>query len=203
MISLSKTNSCDTDCLTFQIAYGYDACLQLKYATVPEINKQVITSKAVSGIDLTRPLTFNLFPISNTGMISMSQIKNSYIISVFRLPYLYTQLVKEVPACVVKVFTSKGNEPPEIWYVMGVRKDFETIKTKSIAAVITNQGMYEKELYRLSGNLPKELVTALKSIRVKNVHYLHSLMVNLPRVMLSNEPVRVKKNLPAERSDKE
>ena len=186
MIRLGKANSQDADILTFQIAHGYDSCLQFKYALKTETTNNVVgQSKTVSGIDASRPLSFNLNP-----MIS-APIKNSYIISVFRLPHLYTQLVNSLPSVtVVKVFSKY--DPPEIWYVVDVRKNFETLKSLRLKSVITSQGdKYEKELYMVSGNLPREFVGALRSNQVKNVNFLHSLSITHPRVLVNNGPVRV------------
>ncbi|AJK91670.1 ORF009 [Spodoptera frugiperda granulovirus] len=186
MLTLGKCSSCDSESITFQIAYGYDACLQFKYAIT---DKQVNMSRAVSGIDSTRPLTFNIYPMSKE--ITASPIKNSYVISLFRLPYIYPHLLKVLngAVCVVKVFSS--SDGPELWYVMGVRKEFETVKTRAISAVVTNQGKFEKEVYVITGNLPREFVAALRVNRAKNVHYLHSLTTNLPRVLVNNGPVRL------------
>ncbi|AQQ80420.1 ORF10 [Betabaculovirus altermyunipunctae] len=190
MLSLGKANASDVDSLTFQIAFGYDACLQFKYAiTAPP--KQPKWSKAVSGIDSTQPLAFNLCPAA------MCKIKNSYVISVFRLPYLYPQLVKEAPMTVAKVFTR--HDAPEIWYVLGVRKNFESPKTAQTKGVLTAQGTYEKELFSLSGNLPREFVAALKSTRVRNVHSLHSLTTNTPLVLVNNTPVQLLQRVHTER----
>lgn len=190
MLILGKANSCDSETITFQIAYGYDACLQFKYAIT---EKQLTTAtKAVSGIDSSRPLSFILSPLPK--QITTQIIKNSYVLSVFRLPYLYSQFVKNavpIGVTVMKVFTN--HDAPEIWYVMGVRKDYETTKTRSLKSVVTNQGIYEKELYRISGNLPREFVASLRTNRVKNVHSLHSLTINLPRVLLNNGAVRLDK----------
>lgn len=190
MIRLGKASSPDTDAVTFQIAHGYDSCLQFRYAALQTdtTNNVVGPSKTVSGIDASRPLTFNLNP-----MISVP-IKNSYIISVFRLPHLYTQLVNALPSVtVVKVFSNY--DPPEIWYVVGVRKNFETLKSLKLKAVMTSQGVrYEKELYVISGNLPREFVGALRSNQVKNVNFLHSLSITLPRVLVNNGPIRVEQS---------
>ncbi|ACH69359.1 hypothetical protein D1Q00_gp009 [Trichoplusia ni granulovirus LBIV-12] len=191
MIRLGKANSQDADILTFQIAHGYDSCLQFKYAMKNDTTNVVGQSKTVSGIDASRPLSFNLNP-----MISVP-IKNSYIISVFRLPHLYTQLVNSLPSVtVVKVFSKY--DPPEIWYVVGVRKNFETLKSLRLKSVITTQGdKYEKEVYMVSGNLPREFVSALRSNQVKNVNFLHSLSITLPRVLVNNGPVRVEQSTSA------
>lgn len=185
---MGKCVSCDSEAITFQIAYGYDACLQFKYAIT---DKQVNASRAVSGIDSSRPLTFNIYPMSKE--ITPSSVKNSYVISLFRLPYIYPHLLKVLKgACVVKVFSS--SDGPEVWYVMGVRKEFETIKTRTLSAVVTNQGKFEKEVYLISGNLPREFVAALRVNRAKNVHYLHSLTTSLPRVLVNNSSVRLERH---------
>ncbi|AKR17402.1 hypothetical protein [Mocis latipes granulovirus] len=182
---LVKANTPDEETLTFQIAHGYDSCLQFRYGLKPDSNSVVGQSKIVSGIDVSRPLSFNL----NPTMIN-TPIKNSYIISVFRLPHMYTQLINNLPpTTVIKVFSIR--DPPEIWYLVGIRKNFESLKTRQLKFVVTSEGKYEKELYTISGNLPRDFIGALRVNQVKNVNFLHGLSITLPRVLVNNGPVRI------------
>ncbi|AER41460.1 early 23 Kb protein [Epinotia aporema granulovirus] len=90
-----------------------------------DIHQPTITrNKLVSGLDATKPISC-LFDFNN----STESIPNTFVMSLFRLPHLYTDFIKQRAMTIVKVYT---HNKIEYWYVLGVRKLYESVASAKI-----------------------------------------------------------------------
>lgn len=149
-----------------------------------DIHQPTITrNKLVSGLDATKPISC-LFDFNN----STESIMNTFVISLFRLPHLCTDFIKQRAMTVIKVYT---HNKIEYWYVLGVRKLYESVTGAKIKKIRVNNEEYDKELCRISGNIPKDLLSALHKYKVSCEYYLQGLCVNFPPVEINRSEVLV------------
>ncbi|ABQ51951.1 hypothetical protein SlGVgp008 [Spodoptera litura granulovirus] len=196
-MKITKANVASSVQITFQIAYSYDSTLNFNYAVdyADTVRIRPDQSKTVSGIDPKKPIAFTLVPIVDYRQLIKSKdnnksYRNTYVMSMIRLPYLYTSPVDQLSKpVVVKVYTPMQIE---FWYVFGLRKVYEPVKSQKIRGlVIAESGIvYNKELYRVVGNIPAELVRSL-NINKSETEYLHSLAISYPTASVNNAKTRV------------
>lgn len=195
MFTIGKATTQYSAHVNFVFAHGYDSFAEHRYGIIAPDNNTVASSRTVSGVDANRPVRCTFTVIDDTAPTvydDNSMYRNTYIVSVVRTPQLLLQIFDQLPReiTLAKVYTSAGEI--EFWYVMGVRKEFESTKSKKLVGIRHEGILYHKELFRLSGNIPADLLRSFKSLTVKNVGYLHGLCIhNGCDTITNNSPVSV------------
>jgi|WetSurMetagenome_2_1015567.scaffolds.fasta_scaffold401890_1 hypothetical protein len=192
MFRFEKANTTGSVDLVFQFCNTYDSFVQFNYAFTekPVPNTK---SRTVSGLDPSKPIncTFQLITDDGEGVQSLDnneKLRNTYVVSLFRLPHLATDVVYHAPFVIVKVLTKTQ---VEYWYVLGVRKVYEYVGGKRFKKVMVRGEEYKKELFRVSGNIPADLLRALGRLKVKKSSYLHALCISEPSAVVDNSKVVV------------
>lgn len=195
MFRFEKANTNASVDLVFQFCNTYDSFVQFNYA-FSEREPPIGKSRIVSGLDVSKPIncTFRLITDADEGVQSRDndeKLRSTYVVSVFRLPRLSTDAVQHAPFVVAKVLTKTQ---VEYWYVLGVRKVYEHVGGKRFKKVMVRGEEYNKELFRVSGNMPADLLRALSRLKVNKASYLHALCISEPSAEVDNSKVVVVRN---------
>lgn len=193
MFKFVKANTVADVDLVFQFCNSINSFIQFNYKFDDQPLKSQ-NSKVVSGLDSNKPIncTFKLITDRSETVVSQEnseKLRNTYVISLFRLPVLATDVVNQsFSSTIIKVMT---RQQIEFWYVLGVRKTYEYVSGKKYMKIKFKGDEYNKELFRVSGYIPNDLLRALNKHRVKNVNYLHSICVSAPPSVVDNSKITV------------
>ncbi|QBQ01560.1 PlxyGVORF11-like protein [Hyphantria cunea granulovirus] len=173
MFNFIKANTGSEVSLVFQFAHNCDSIIEFYYA-FGVFDQQ--HNRMVTGMDVNKPINCKFTLIKEaTDSLANNTANNTYVLSVLRtdrlLPDLINNLKQPVVAQVLAI-----QEQPQIWYILGVKKVYEAVASRTIVRVkIANGEEIEKELFRISGGIPADLIRAFNTLKIKNPHYLQTL----------------------------
>lgn len=194
MFRIVKANTnADVD-LVLQLCNSTNSFIQFNYKFQDQplvVSPQ--KSRTVSGLDINKPIDCTFRLITNDSELVVNQensqtLRNTYIVSMFRLPVLATDVLNHTSVTIIKVITKTQ---VEFWYVLGVRKVYEYVSGKKLKKIILNGEEYNKELFRISGNIPLDLIKVMNKQRVKKISDLHTLSISNPSTIVDNSKVIV------------
>nr|UYX49640.1 Clas8 [Darna trima granulovirus] len=175
MFKIGQANCMEDVNILFQIPTSLNGIKQYAYKLIiDDVDNSNLSPKKtikVSGLDSNKPINcyFNIFD-------KLDNKHNSYVCSVFRMPYLIPEVLNHIKTNIVKVIISNYYE---FWYIMSVKQCFESSSSISFKKLILNELEYNKTLLTLSGNVPVELLNAFVK-KVSNKNNLHSLAMSTP-----------------------
>ncbi|UYE99003.1 MAG: Clas8 [Betabaculovirus sp.] len=183
MFKIGRAKSLDDVDIVFQVPNTLNSCTQYAYKMLDDSEQNLVEkTRAVSGLDYNRPINC-VFSIQQ----SHSHRSASFVMSMFRAPHLYPDVVERAKLSVIKVVTHYHQE---YWYVLGVKKGTELAMSTVYQKMKANHLEYDKLTCYMSGNVPIELVRAFNN-KIKNKHYLHSLMITSPAAETNNSTIEL------------
>ncbi|APO13891.1 ORF7 [Plodia interpunctella granulovirus] len=179
MFQMGRANTIEDVDIIFQIPNSNYSVTQYTFKLIEEERLQ--STRLVSGLDSNYPI--------NCTFSFEKPTKDSIVISMFRSPVLYTDILNHKQTmCIAKVITRTHQE---FWYVLGVQKGEEWYLTRRITSLMVQDTAIEKTVCVVKGNIPKDLYTSFRYTKITNVNYLHSLCINPPSVVeIVNTPLR-------------
>nr|QKV49936.1 ORF11 protein [Plutella xylostella granulovirus]QKV50054.1 ORF11 protein [Plutella xylostella granulovirus] len=167
--------------LIMQIAHTNDSYIQFNYA-ITVSDAIPTTTRVVSGLDSSR--TIKCFISVNDNSID----NNAYYMNVFRLDCLCVDFVEKCLNTMV-VMRMVVPDGVQFWYIFGLKKG--TVPKSPVTTIKVNNHIFERDVVKLSGNVPDDLVKTLNSCKIKNVNCLHALSINESKI--SNQTVTLMK----------
>lgn len=186
MFKIGRAKSLNEVNIVFQTPNTFNSCTQHAYKMLfnNEEEKIVEKTRAVSGLDYNRPINC-VFSVHTP--LNHHDTTTSFVVSMFRAPYLYPDVVERAKLNVIKVVTHNHHE---FWYVLGVKKGAELAGSLVYKKMRVNHFEYNKVTCYMSGNVPVELVRAFNN-KIKNKFYLHGLMITSPAPEADNSTIEL------------
>ncbi|UXX41816.1 ac146 [Psilogramma increta granulovirus] len=181
MFKIGRAKSLNDVDIVFQVPNTINSCTQYAYKFLNIDEKMIEKTKAVSGLDYNKPINclFNIEQQQNHNHMS-------FVMSMFRAPCLYPDVVERANLNVVKVVT---NNYQEYWYVLNVKKGGgKSARSTVYQKMRANHIEYDIITCYLSGNVPIELIRAFNN-KLRNKFYLHSLMITSPAPETDNNTI--------------
>ncbi|AAS82729.1 ORF9 [Agrotis segetum granulovirus] len=193
MFRLGRANFTNNVEVVFQFCNTHNSFIQHCYCLLNNNVPEPTLNKTVSGLDNNKPINCRFEIITDYAEMIVNRenderFRNTYVISLFRTDRLYPDLVRQLSVCVVKVSSKRH---AEFWYVLGARKVYEYVSGRRYKKILIGGEECTKELIRVRGYMPTDLIQAFNKMKVNSENYLHVLRISEPRTIVDNSRVVV------------